>query len=360
VAAAAVFGQSLDGLVSHPARYGWSWDRMLVAEAGYGSLDASILDPAIAREPQITSWATLSFVQGTVQGQPLPILGLQAHRGTLTPPITEGRTVRTGSEVVVGRSTLRSLHRSLGDRIEVEVNGRAARLRIVGVAVLPSIGQGAADHTSLGRGLLMRYDRLAQLTAPGTACLESQEALCPQALVFDAARGADSAAIARRIASTDPDGVASGTYEQGVTRAADIRNYEQMRSLPIALALVLALAAVVAFGFALVASARVRQRDLAVLRGLGFTAGQLRTALVTQALVTAALAALVGIPLGIAAGRAQWIQFANSVGVVPLPVVRLPVFAVAVGLTLLVSAVVALGPARLAARSTVGALLRRE
>jgi hypothetical protein len=360
VAGAAVFGQSLDGLVSHPARYGWSWDRMLVAEAGYGNLRTTILDPAVAREPQITSWGTMAFGQGTVDGQPVPMLGLQPRRGTLTPPITEGRTVRTRSEVVVGRTTLRSLHRSVGDRIKVEVNGNAAELRIVGVAVLPSIGQGGADHPSLGRGLLLRFDALAELTAPGAACSAAEQGLCPQAMAFDVVPRADGAAVARRIAATDPDGVPAGTYEQPVTRAADIRNYEQMRSLPIALAMVLALAAMVAFGFALVGSVRVRRRDLAVLRAIGFTAGQLRTALVSQALVTAVVDAAIGLPLGIAAGRAEWIQFANGVGVVPLPVVQLPVFAGAVVLTLLASALVALVPARLAARATVGVLLRSE
>ena len=37
VVAAVVFNTSLGGLSSHPARYGWNWDLLIQAEAGYGS-----------------------------------------------------------------------------------------------------------------------------------------------------------------------------------------------------------------------------------------------------------------------------------------------------------------------------------
>ena len=37
VVTAAVFGASLDGLVSHPDRYGWNWDVLIQNEGGYGS-----------------------------------------------------------------------------------------------------------------------------------------------------------------------------------------------------------------------------------------------------------------------------------------------------------------------------------
>jgi hypothetical protein len=360
VAAAAVFGQSLGGLVSHPVRYGWSWDRMLVAEAGYGSFHPDLLDAAIARERGITAWATLTFAQGTVAGQSLPVIGLDAGRGRIEPSITDGRTVRSRGEVVLGRTTLRSLHRSVGDQVRVTVNGRSARLRIVGLAAMPSIGQGGADHTSLGRGALMRFDDLVDLAAPGTTCLATEDALCAQVLVFDVARGSDGGAIAERIASVDPDGTPGGTYEQAITRSADISNYDQMRLLPLALAGALALAALVAFGFSLLATVQARGRELAVLRALGLTSRQLQTALVTQAVVTALVAVIIGLPLGVAAGRLQWIRFADNVGVVPLPVVAVPTLVAASIAAVLVSAMVAVLPARLAARATVGSILHRE
>jgi predicted lysophospholipase L1 biosynthesis ABC-type transport system permease subunit len=206
----------------------------------------------------------------------------------------------------------------------------------------------------------MRFDDLADLVAPGAPCGSSEDALCPEALVFDVARGADGSAIAKRIAAVDPDHAPGGTYEQPVTRSADIRNYDQMRALPLALAGALALAALVAFAVGLVAIVQARGRELAVLRALGFTSRQLRTTLVTQAVVTALVAVVVGVPVGVAAGRLQWIDFADNVGVVPLPVVAIPLLAAGAIAAVAVSAVVALLPARLAARATVGALLRSE
>ena len=38
VVAAVVFGASLTGLVTHPARYGWNWQILIQAEGGYGEL----------------------------------------------------------------------------------------------------------------------------------------------------------------------------------------------------------------------------------------------------------------------------------------------------------------------------------
>ena len=37
VVAAVIFGSSLNGLVSHPQRYGWNWDALVQNEGGYGS-----------------------------------------------------------------------------------------------------------------------------------------------------------------------------------------------------------------------------------------------------------------------------------------------------------------------------------
>ena len=37
VVTAAVFGASLDGLVSHPDRYGWNWDVLIQNQGGYGT-----------------------------------------------------------------------------------------------------------------------------------------------------------------------------------------------------------------------------------------------------------------------------------------------------------------------------------
>ena len=44
VVAALVFGASLQSLVTNPSRYGWNWDRLLIAEAGYGNLEPRLTE----------------------------------------------------------------------------------------------------------------------------------------------------------------------------------------------------------------------------------------------------------------------------------------------------------------------------
>jgi hypothetical protein len=62
---------------------------------------------------------------------------------------------------------------------------------------------------------------------------------------------------------------------------------------------------------------RGRRRDLAVLRALGFSNGQLRWSAVWQASCQVLLPAAVGIPLGVLVGQRVWKDYAESIGIVP-------------------------------------------
>ena len=130
--------------------------------------------------------------------------------------------------------------------------------------------------------------------------------------------------------SANPDGTPGGTYEQPVSRAADIRNYDEMGSLPIALAALLAAAAAIAFLVTLIASVHARRRDLAILRTIGLTTGQIRATVITQTLLTVFVTLAIGIPIGIVVGRVTWTAYARDIGVGPTPTVPLVlVFAIA-------------------------------
>ena len=107
-------------------------------------------------------------------------------------------------------------------------------------------------------------------------------------------------------------------------------------------------------------AARRRFRDFALLRTLGFVRRQVVTAVIWQAAVCVAIGTLIGIPLGIAAGRLLWNRFATELYVVPHP--ALPAAAIAaVGLGALVLAVLtALVPGWLVARASSAEALRRS
>jgi ABC-type lipoprotein release transport system permease subunit len=88
------------------------------------------------------------------------------------------------------------------------------------------------------------------------------------------------------------------------------------RSLPALRAAFLVLLAVGAVAHALLAGVRGRRRDLAVLRALGLTPGQAAACVLWQAAIIAAVALVVGVPLGLAIGRQMWRVLADSLSFV--------------------------------------------
>ena len=108
------------------------------------------------------------------------------------------------------------------------------------------------------------------------------------------------------------------------------------------------------------ASVRRRRRELALIKTLGFTQRQLAAAVAWQASVSSAIGVLVGVPVGIAAGRTLWTLFAHQIDAVPEPAVPvLSVVLVALG-TLVLANLVAAVPGRMAARTPTALLLRAE
>ena len=98
----------------------------------------------------------------------------------------------------------------------------------------------------------------------------------------------------------------------GAQRPAEIVNYQTMGDTPALLAAGLAVGAVVALGLTLTASVRRRRRDLAVFKTLGFTGRQLMAAVAWQSTIAVGIGTVVGVPLGIVAGRFLWNLFARA------------------------------------------------
>src|SRR5205823_8599370 len=145
-----------------------------------------------------------------------------------------------------------------------------------------------------------------------------------------------------------------------VQRPAEIVNYRSVGTTPALLGGSLAAGAVAALGLTLIASVRRRRRGLALLKTLGFTRRQLASVVAWQSSVAIAIGTVVGVPLGIAVGRALWDLFAHQVHVVPRPSVpRLSVALIAVGALVLANIVAAI-PGRIAARTPAAPLLRAE
>jgi predicted lysophospholipase L1 biosynthesis ABC-type transport system permease subunit len=143
-------------------------------------------------------------------------------------------------------------------------------------------------------------------------------------------------------------------------KPVDLVNFGRVQNLPVLLAALLGTLAIATLAHLLVTSIRRRRRDLAVLKTLGFSSSQVRGTVTWQATTLAAIAALIGIPLGVACGRWVWIFFAHQLGIVPRPAIPgLTVFVLAAA-TLVVANVVAILPGRAAARVQPALVLRSE
>jgi hypothetical protein len=154
-----------------------------------------------------------------------------------------------------------------------------------------------------------------------------------------------------------PPGICLLTSDQ---RPGEIRNYTGVRDVPLALGLVLVVLAVGTLTQVLLTGVRRRRRDLAMLKTLGMTRWQVRAVVAWQAGALAAAALVVGLPLGVVAGRWSWELFAGSAGVASDPSVPLPLVLITIPLTLLAAVLIAAGPGRAAAGIRPASILRSE
>lgn len=367
VVAAVVFGTSLTGLLSHPVRYGWNWDVLIQAEGGYGAFyPARIINRLVRAQSAVAGWSKFAFSQLPVDGHVIPVLALQRQRGTVEPPTTSGAPLAGDDQIELGTLTLRQLGKKLGDTVEVGQGRNRRKLTIVGTVTLPSFGVDLADHVSLGRGAMLSEQAL--LTAEGTTAerpqLQSVATVdFPSAVAIDLVPGTTAVQRARlvtAITSANPDGTPGGTYELKRPLAAAVFDASKMGSQPLALALGLTAAALASLALTVLTFVRRRRTELALLKTLGMTRAQVRAVVGWQTSVILAIAALAGVPLGIAGGRWAWTGFAGSLGVAPAP--QVPVLWLAAGFAglLIAGNLLAAGPAAVAARIRPAATLRAE
>jgi len=342
VVVALVFGARVDHLLATPALWGANYDAIVTTAENVSSheriADQIAGDPAVAAVALFDSVDVPVYARGRRFG--VEAVVLQDHRGTIPPVILDGRAPVAADEVALGDDVLEHLHVDVGDIVEVDRDGERVALRVVGRHLQPA-------ENNANSGMLV--------TPQGFEGLEGDEG--------------DKGVLVRFGHDVDTDGALQGLRDLGgrieVTAASgeapdNVDNLDELGGLPWALAVFLALLAAIATVHALVTTTRRRRHDLAVLRVLGFVSGQVRSTLRWQALTVAAVGLVVGVPVGVIAGRRIWSVLAGTVGVTddwtfPWLTVILAVPA-AVG----VAVVLAILPGRAAARVAPGRVLRAE
>jgi hypothetical protein len=361
VITAVIFGASLNGLVSHPIRYGWNWNVLIQSQGGYGDWYGFNMDKLMAAQPGVEGWSSFGFTQLLIDGQSVPILAVATHGKTVEPPTVSGRSLDGANQIELGDTTLRQLGKHVGDTVQVGTGATARHMLIVGTVTLPSLGVSLADHVSLGRGAMLQEHTLLDIENffKGKQSEAAYTAL-PSTLAIDLRPGVPAHPIVQRILAVEPDQTPGGMYQIHPVLAAALVNDKQMGDQPLTLAVVLAAAMVLSVWATVQASTRRRRRDLAMMKALGMTRRQIRAIVLWQSSTMLVISAALGLVLGWAAGRLVWSAFTSSLGVVP--VTALPLGVVVLGLLILVIAGNALTalPAELAARTPSASLLRSE
>jgi len=368
------FGASLSRLIAHPALYGWNFDYALYSVDGYGPVPSRWVSPLLARDRDVAATAGAYFATVQIDGQAVPAMAFTTPTAIVPSPLS-GRKLSGPGQIVLGPATLAALHKRLGDTVTVS-EGQIVpptRLRIIGTAALPTIGNVIGVHASLSTGAV-----ISTRSVPARDLAAYGPISGPNAIFIRLKPGVSRAAGQRsleqiagqlnRDSRTPQVESVIGNVGQylnfvsvlPVQRPAEIVNYKTMGAMPTVLAGGLAAGAVTGLGLTLIASVRRRRRDLALLKTLGFTRGQLAGAVAWQSTVVAAVGLVIGVPVGIAAGRWLWLAFAHELSAVPDPVVPVASVALATVGALILANLVAALPGRRAARTPAAEVLRAE
>ncbi len=297
--------------------------------------------PKLRANASVAGFTATALGDGDIGGQDVPVVGIQLLRGRVAPPLLDGRLPRGPREIALSGGELRALHTGVGRLVRARTGRRVVALRITGQIVLsPEITN---EQVKLGTGGVM--------TLAGAQAL-SRTPLPVNVYLVRLRHPGDPAAIAR-LKRQFP----------GVVLPAlpppEVRELQGVNGLPLVLACALTLLAAGTIAHTLVTSVHRRRRDLAILKAMGFVSRQVRATVAWQATAIAATGLVIGLPLGVAAGRWAWTLLARGFAIEPVPVVSALVL-LSVPAVLLMANLVAAVPARAAAHTQPAVVLRTE
>jgi ABC-type lipoprotein release transport system permease subunit len=349
------FSASFQHLVATPRLYGefGNFGGGFPFGGGYDeAIAAMAADPGLS-DVTVGNFREAVDVQGPGGSIEVNVWGLDLLKGSLTPTMAKGSWPLKDGEVALGGKTMRQVGANIGDTVQVSSGDTVVPLKVVGQTVFgtggfgPGLAEGAGMTFSQEQAFFPQDARtqfFADL-APGTVGADVSARLNPLFAPLGAA-----------VASVQ-DAQAAGLYP---TESAVVASFGSAQWIPLALSGLLALAAIGTLVHTLVMSVRRRRRDLAVLKTLGFLRRQVSATVAWQATTLAGIALLIGLPLGVALGRWGWTLFANSIGVLPVPVVDVRFVLLLIPVTLLLANLIALVPGRLAASTQPAAALKAE
>ena len=317
--AALTFGTSLGHLVNSPRQQGWNWD---VLVGNPNDLNDRLVQDGrlLAANRYVGAYSAIAILasqdQGTatIDSVTVPtLIAIDPLKGTVYPPLLQGHPPQADDQIVLGTQTLARLHRRVGQTVQISTQQGPLTLHIVGRMIAPSIGDLFSNELGDGAwvyGPAVEKQQSQQPALP-TSGSGTGNATPPTVFNLFAVRYAPGVSPAAAYASLRSE---FGSVVLRRLPSEDVLNIQNVDRLPLILAGLVALLGVTTIGNSLVTSVRRRRRDLAILKAIGFGPRQVAGVVSWQATTFSVVALIVGIPLGVIAGRWTWHLVASSIG----------------------------------------------
>lgn len=353
--ATAVFGASLSHLTATPELYGDAYQLLISNEEGSGNIGTQVT--SLEHDPAVTGIMVGTRNEVSIDGTSVFAVAGKAVRGPLLLSKVSGRLPGADDEIALGSTTLHQVGAHVGSVVHVAVQvptggTRTASMHVVGTISSP----GQFGLGGLGGGAAFTLAGYLHVACPAgpkqSMCQSTYQANGPEAVLASVVPGPKGqAAVAHFVRLYQGDDAKRPTVPTSLV------NFGEAVNFPLILGFMLALFGAATLLHLLVVSVSRRRREIGLLKSLGLVNTQVGAAVCWQATTVALVGIVVGVPLGVALGQVVWKLFAANLGAVPVSTVPAwLIAALAVGV-LVVSNLLAVVPALVAARSKTAAQL---
>jgi hypothetical protein len=297
VTAASVITASLQRAQTDPTIYGVTWDFEVNTDDDPEQAFARSFVDGDERIESATFVMTgrLDVSAGNGQTSSSTVIGISELVGRFDFTVLDGQPPASANEVAFSTEAMRSFGTSVGDTVTLTGPAGSRDVEVAGRVSFATADGGTVNGVLADLAVLVDLGGLDEV-----AELDLQPALL--------------------ITATDPsdiDGLrqsfeAAGAPTDTAVRPTELGLLDEVRRVPTYVAgFVAALGALATF-HALVVTSRRRRGELMVMRALGSRPRDVASVIRWQGLVLTTVAIVVGVPLGLAAGRVVWVRVATS------------------------------------------------
>lgn len=252
-------------------------------------------------EGRLSSVAQVAARDADGAGEPAIAMAVPVAPATAAVEVRSGRVPSGPREVVLDAAGATALGVQPGDRVDVLLPRGPVTATVTG-----TVGFGPLD--GLAGGTRVLFEREAAMALFGDAGVAD--------IVVRRTPGVSDAQLRDAIATALPDDVQVFTAAQAASR--DAAAATRQTALVSRIVLAVAVVALLIGGFLIANTFRMlvgqRIRELALLRAVGATRGQVARSVIIEAAVTGAIGALAGVALGVGAGS---LLVSTSAGLMP-------------------------------------------